>query len=147
MATSLARVSRPRSCAASAAELAAGNAPPWIETSRPASRDLGPELLAMHELQPLERQEPQPQERRHRVRLANILGPALGGLEERLLDHVRGVDPAAQPMIQPDRDHPPQAVAVGRQELTPVGAIGPDRLNPIPIHAFPRMARCLVRVD
>ena len=100
----------------------------------------------MDELQPLKRQEPQPQERRHRVRLANVLGPTLRGLEERLLDHVRGVDPAAQPLIQPQRDHPPQSVAMCRQELSPVGAIGPDRRNPIPIHAFPRIARRLVRV-
>ena len=108
---------------------------------------LGPELTAMHDLQPLERQEPQPQERRHRIRLAIVLGPALGGLEERLLDHVRGVDPAAQPMIQPDRDHPPQPVAVRREEFAPVRAIVADRRNTIPFHGFPRMARRLVRAD
>ena len=34
---------------------------------------------------------------------------------------------------------------MGRQELAPVGAIGPDRRGPI-IPAFPRIVRCLVCV-
>ena len=55
----------------------------------------------MHELQSLECQEPQPQERRHGIRLALILGLSFDRLHERLLDHVRGVDSTAQTLIQP----------------------------------------------
>ena len=98
----------------------------------------------MDDLQPLERQEPQPQERRHRVRLADVLGPSLGGLEERLLDHVRGVDPAAQPLIQPQRDHPPQSVAMCRQELAPVHVRIPDRRGQI--RPVPRDVCSIVRI-
>ena len=68
---------------------------------------LGSELSAMDELKPLECQEPQPEERRHRVRLMDVLRSSLGGLEKCLLDHVGGIDSSAQTLIEPNRDHPP----------------------------------------
>ncbi len=100
----------------------------------------------MHELQPLERQEPQPQERRHGIRLALVLRPSLDDLQERLLDHVRRVDPAAQPLIEPQGHHAPQAVAMGREELAPVHAIGSERKNPSATHAISRVFLHLVGI-
>ena len=61
----------------------------------------------MDEMQTLERQEPEPQERRQHVRLTHAFGTSLRCLQKGLLDHVRRVDPSAQPLIQPQRDHSP----------------------------------------
>jgi hypothetical protein len=61
---------------------------------------LGPELFAMHELQSLECQEPQPEKRRHRIGLALVLSLPFDRLEKRLLNHVRRVDSSAQTLVQ-----------------------------------------------
>jgi hypothetical protein len=53
-----------------------------------------------------------------------VLRQGLGRLKERLLEHVGRIDPAPQPIVQAQRDHPPQTVAVRGQEL------GPRRLVP-----------------
>ena len=101
----------------------------------------------MDELQLLERQEPQPQERRHRLRIAGVFGLASEGLEEGLLDYIRGVDPAAEPVVQPHRDHAAQPVAIGLQEPAPVDAVppGPRSLVWIAVRILPRPASNLIR--
>ena len=65
----------------------------------------------------LEREEPQPEERRHRLRLAPVVVAPRGGLEERLVDDVGGVDAPAEAGIETQRDHPAQAVAVSGSDL------------------------------
>ena len=68
--------------------------------------------------QPLAGQKPQPEEERHR-RVLPVLGQAVAGLEHRLLDDVRGIDPPLEPAVQAQRDHAPQAVAIPGQQLAP----------------------------
>ena len=92
MAASLARVSRPRSWAASAAEVAWGIRPPPIEISIGVP-GLGSQVPPVQGLERLARQEPQPEEQRHRRRFADILRQAAGGLQVGVLDHVGGIDP------------------------------------------------------
>jgi hypothetical protein len=68
---------------------------------------------------PLADQEPEPEDEGHRPRLAGVLGQASGGIEERLLDHVGGVDPALQPRVEPQDGHLAQPGPVPLQELPP----------------------------
>jgi hypothetical protein len=73
-------------------------------------------VLPVQDDQPLPRQEPQPEERRHRRR-GEVLGLPPVDVEERLLEHVRGVDPPLEAAVHPEPDHPPQPAAVPAEEL------------------------------
>ena len=68
--------------------------------------------------QPLAGDVPQPEEERHR-RILAILGQPPAGLQHRVLDDVRGVDPPLEPAVEAQRDHAPQAVAMPGQQLAP----------------------------
>lgn len=59
---------------------------------------LGAQMLAMQHEQLLSRDEPQPQERRHR-RILQILRVPRRRLQKSLLDHVRGIDSPLQPAV------------------------------------------------
>ena len=97
---------------------------------------LGAEVLAVHPHEPLAGEEPQPEEERH-VRLPGVLGQPGGGVDVGLLDDIGGIDPALQAAVEPQRDHPPQAVARPHQQ----GA--PGRLVPLcrPPEQASRLAR------
>lgn len=56
---------------------------------------------------PVPGQQPQPEEERD-PRVADVVGELVDGVDVRLLQHVRRVDPAGQPGVEPQRDHPPQ---------------------------------------
>jgi hypothetical protein len=90
-------------------------------------------MPAVGDLKALEREESQPQKRRHRVGLARVIGLTGGRLEKRFLDHVGWIDPASQSLIEPECDHPAQAVTVAGEELAPVGLVGPPGNRGIPI--------------
>ena len=115
MAASLAPVSWPRSCAASAAEVACGIRPPSIEISLPASRALGAQVPPVQRLESLRGQIPQPEEKRHGRRLPEILRQSPRGLQARVLDHVGGINSPLEPAVHAQRHHPPQPLAVLRQ--------------------------------
>ena len=57
---------------------------------------------------------PHPEEERQRRLLSVVVEPP-GDLEERLLEHVRVVDPARQAAAEPQVHHPLEPVAVGRE--------------------------------
>ncbi len=46
------------------------------------------------------------------IRVGGVLGKPAGGVNECLLEHVRGVDPSLQPAIQPQPHHLFEAAAV-----------------------------------
>jgi hypothetical protein len=116
MAASLARVSWPRSWAASAAEVA------WVGVP-----GLGSQVAPVQGLERLGRQEPQPEEQRHRRRFAEILRQAAGGLQVGVLDHVGGIDPPLEPAVQAEHHHPPQPVPVPGQHRAPGRTVAPRR--------------------
>ena len=62
-------------------------------------------------MQPLGRQEAEPEEWRHR-RVGGVLGEPPRGIHERLLNHVRRVDAPLQPPVQSELDHPAESLAV-----------------------------------
>ena len=74
----------------------------------PAPRDA---VLAVLVDQVVARDVPQPEVERHR-RLAQILGQAAARLQQDPLDHVAGIDPAADRAVHPHLDHPPQGLAM-----------------------------------
>ena len=57
------------------------------------------------------------------VGVADVLGGPAGDVEVGLLEHVGGVDPALQPAVEAQPDHPPQPLAVAVP--TPRGALIP----------------------
>jgi hypothetical protein len=94
---------------------------------------LDPQMLPVHELERHPRQPAEPEEHRLFGPL-QVFGQGLGRLEEHLLEHVRRVDPAPQPLVQTQRDHPPQPIAMRGQELRPgrlVPAHRPPRRSPL----------------
>jgi hypothetical protein len=50
--------------------------------------------------EPLAGEVTQPEEERHR-RVPPVIGQPVAGLDHRLLDHIRGVDPPLEPAIEP----------------------------------------------
>ena len=81
--------------------------PPW---PRPGA--CGPEVLAMHLDEPLDGHRAEPDEERH-VRVGLVVRQPLQGVDVGLLQDVGRRDPAPQPGIEPELDHPAQAIAVG----------------------------------
>ena len=65
----------------------------------------------MHVRQPLAHDQPQPQKRRE-LRVPQVIVQPLGGIQIRLLEHVRGVEPSPEPPIQAQVDHPAETVTV-----------------------------------
>ena len=118
IAATLGRVSRPRSCAARAAEVAPGIGPSSSRTSRAASRAATPRCLRCWSLEGHAREPAEPEEERQLGPL-QVLRQGPGGLKARLLDHVGRVDPPEEPAIEPQRDHPAQPGAVRLQQLGP----------------------------
>ena len=41
---------------------------------------------------------------------------SLADIEIRLLEHVGGIDPAREPAVEPQADHPPQPIAIAVEE-------------------------------
>ena len=70
----------------------------------------------MADRQPLAHDQPQPEERRQ-LRPLEVAVQAGRGVEERVLEHVGGVDPALEPCIHAQLDHPAQAVAVTLEQV------------------------------
>jgi len=68
--------------------------------------------------QPNAGQESQPDKKRQR-RILNILRQTTGRIDKCVLDDVRGIEAALQAMIEPQRHHSPQTVAVLGQEPAP----------------------------
>ena len=48
---------------------------------------------------------------------AGVLGEAAADLQVGLLEHVGGVDPAREPAVEAEADHPPQPLAVAVEQL------------------------------
>ncbi len=129
MATALARVSRPRSCAAMAAEVAAGEATPWIEISRPASLDRVPRCRRCSIWSRWS-----VRNRSHKnggigsALLGPVIRPAFRGLEERLLNHVRrGRGRPWSRASSRSTVHPRRRSRCKRQDLAPVRPAPADR--------------------
>ena len=66
--------------------------------------------------QPLAHDQPQPEERRQ-LRALEVAVQAGGGVEERVLEHVGGVDPALEPRIHAQLDHPVQPIPVALEQV------------------------------
>ena len=48
--------------------------------------------------------------------VAGVLGDPLADVEIRLLEHVGGIDPAREPAVEPQPDHPAQPIAIAVEE-------------------------------
>ena len=53
---------------------------------------------------------------RHGLGIAGVIANSLADVEIRLLEYVGGVDPAREPVVQPQADHPPQPIAIAVEE-------------------------------
>ena len=123
-------VSVPRSCAASETESACGQAAAVERDLAAGVAHLGAEVAAVDLGQLLAGQEPQPEEERQLPARAAYSGEPPGGLEVSLLEHVGVVDPARQPAVEPQVDHPLEPVAVlGEQGGTALGIARGGRCN------------------
>ena len=140
-AASLGRTSAPSNWAASAADDAIGHGPAVERDLAPGIADLGPQVMAVQRHQLLAREGPQPEEERD-LGPAEVLVQAVRGLDEGLLDHVGRVDPAAQPQVEPQRDHPAQPGLVLHQEHPEARPVAPRRQPEQP----DRLTRCVGHV-
>ena len=86
---------------------------------------LGAQVAPVQGLERLGRQEPQPEEQRHRRRLAELLRQGAGDLQVGVLDDVGGTDPPLEPAIQAEHDHPPQPVQVPGQHRASGRTVAP----------------------
>jgi hypothetical protein len=77
---------------------------------------LHPEMEAVQRLEPLHGQETQPEKRRH-SRIGRVLRQAARSIQERLLEHVLGIDPPLQAAVEPQPNHPAEPFAVPGEEL------------------------------
>ena len=78
--------------------------------------DLCPQVLAMHLDEPLRRYPGGARGKRHpRVRL--VMREALQRIDVSLLQDVGCRDPALQPAIDPELDHPPEPIPVSREQV------------------------------
>ena len=59
----------------------------------------------------------EPEERRHRPILGRVFGQPARSVDERLLEHVVGVDPALQPPVEPQLHHPAEPRPLHDEEL------------------------------
>ena len=66
--------------------------------------------------QPLAGDQPEPEVERHRRGVAGVVGDPLADVEIRVLEHVGRIDPAREPAVEPQADHPPQPVAIAVEE-------------------------------
>jgi hypothetical protein len=71
----------------------------------------GAEVMAAERGQTLADNQPQPEERKQ-LRVAEIVIEALRRVEKRILDDVGRVEPAPDPCVKAEVDHPQQAVAI-----------------------------------
>ena len=86
-------------------------------------RDLATGIAALHaeveavqRLEPLHGQEAQPEEGRH-PRIGGVFSQPAHGIQERLLEHVLGVEPPLKAPVEPEPDHLEQPPAMPREEL------------------------------
>jgi hypothetical protein len=70
----------------------------------------------MHHRKPIADHQSHPEEYRE-LRIAQITLHPLRQVEEAVLEHIGGVDPALEPRVHAEFDHPPQAVSVPLEEL------------------------------
>jgi len=105
--------------------------PAYSDTSRPGSRP-GCRGAAVDPPEPVAREQPQPQEQRH-LRLAEVVRELGHRFQVRFLEHVGRVHAALEPVVEPQGDHPPEAVVVVGQERGPGGVVaGRGRPEPVP---------------
>jgi hypothetical protein len=78
---------------------------------------LGAQLQAMQSLEPLHGQEPEPDEGRNR-RVGRLFGEPARGVDERLLNDIRGIDATLQSSVEPELDHPAEPLAVLAEDLS-----------------------------
>jgi hypothetical protein len=71
----------------------------------------GEDVPAVEIDQPIPGDLPEPRIEGHRT-IPEILGKLAEGLDERFLNHVRGVEARGEPGIHAHRDHPPQSGAM-----------------------------------
>jgi hypothetical protein len=115
-AARLAVVSLPRSCAASEADDACGQAPVPERDLVAGGAQLRPEVVPVDVGQLLARQPPQPEEEGQR-RVLDILREAPAEFQERLLQDVVGIDPPREPAVETQADHAPQPLPMPAEEL------------------------------
>ena len=106
-AASLGWVRCPRSCAASAAEVAPGSTPWWSETSLRASRIWAPRWWRCRSPSVWPGDRAKPEEERG-VGLLHVRAEVLPGLQAHVLDDVGGIDSPLQPRVEPKAHHPAQ---------------------------------------
>ena len=70
----------------------------------------------MADRQPLAHDQPQPEEGRQ-LRAPEVAVQAGRGVEERVLEHVGGVEPALEPRVHAQLDHPAQAIPVALEQV------------------------------
>jgi hypothetical protein len=96
---------------------------------------LGPQVVTVHDLEPLQGQEPQPEEKGHRVGLASVLAQPAECVHAGFLHDVRGIDPSLEPPIEPEHNRVAQAVMIPPEQLAPVLAVA-GRDSPHRRHVF-----------
>ena len=96
--------------------VACGNGPRWSETSWPASRIWAPRWWRCTSVSRWPVDQPEPEVERHGRGVAGVLGNPLADVEIGLLEHVGRIDPAGEPAVEPQADHPPQPVAIAVEE-------------------------------
>jgi hypothetical protein len=77
---------------------------------------LGAQVVAMDVGQPLAGDQPEPEVEGHRRRVPGVLGDPLADDEIRLLEHIGGIDPAREPAVEPQADHPAEPLAMAVEE-------------------------------
>ena len=76
---------------------------------------MAPDMVAMQSIEPLPGQLPQPGIERQGP-LPQVIGEIQGGVHERLLDHIRGVDPGGQAAVEMHGDHLAEAAPMAGQQ-------------------------------
>ena len=108
-------MSRPNSMAASEADDAWGNPPLWIDTSSLASRKRAPRCRRCKHQELLPGDPAEPEEGRQRG-CGQVIRRAAGDVEERLLEHVGGIDPSPEAVVDPEPDDVLQPFAVAGEQ-------------------------------
>ena len=112
----LALVILPRSWAASETELGLGERPAMERDLLAGVAHLGAQVVAMDVGQPLAGDQPEPEVERHGRGVAGVLGEPLADVEIGLLEDVGRIDPAGEPAVEPQADHPPEPLAIAVEE-------------------------------
>ena len=96
-----------------------------------ASRAWAPRCWRCTSIEPLDRHRAEPDEERH-VRIGLKMGQSLQGVDVRFLQDVRRRDPASQPGVEAELDHPPQSVPMP-------GKLGQKRLRAVTLETAEKL--------